>query len=57
MLNYQQKWTKNDTCNVCLERMRLHPSYHSSNGFYEDFTRVTNGQEFLDGIENKVSLE
>ncbi len=36
--------------------MRLLPSFWSCNGDYAEFKSATNGQEFLDGIENDFSL-
>ncbi len=37
--------------------IRLLPLFWSFNGDYAEFESATNGQEFLDGIENDVSLD
>ncbi len=49
--------TNKDLFNVSVRIMRLLPSFWSCNGDYTEFKSATNGQEFLDGIKNNVSLD
>ena len=49
--------TKHDVLNLRVKIMRLMPTYIKSNTGYEEFKRVVNANDMLDGIENDVSLD
>ena len=49
--------TKHDTFNLRVKIMRLMPTYSKTNGDYEEFKKVVNAFDMLDGIENDVTLD
>ena len=49
--------TKYDVFNLRVEIMRLMPTYSKTNADYEEFKKVVNANDMLDGIENDVTLD
>jgi len=49
--------TKHDTFNLRVKIRRLMPIYSNTNGDYEEFKKIVNANNMLNGIENDVTID